>query len=157
MFSSSTNRGYTQREVNNIVYSNEFEDDFHIEFYEGHEPDSPLLVQEITERVLDRLVTKYMAELEKVELIEAADLVEHVPAQGGIATVQQTGRTCKRKWYGSKRCWDTVYNVQKWIDGYSELTVDNYSKVQHIFTESMNVQDIVKKPMGSTFSSIELN
>jgi hypothetical protein len=154
--SSSTNHGYTLRQINNIVYSNQFKDDFHIEFYEGHEPDSPLQIQEISDNALDRLVNRYITELEDSNLIEVTGYEEHIPAQGGMVMVQQTGRTCKRKWYGSKRCWDTVYNVQKWVDGYSELQVNEYSSVQLHFTESMNVEDIVKKPMGSTFSSIKI-
>jgi len=153
IISESKDHGFTQTQINDLVFNNDFDDDILIEFFEGHAPDDPLIVSEIIEDVQERFEEKLYKSLEASNLIEVTGYQDREPAQGGEIDEQHIGRACKRKWYGSKRCWDYVYNVKKWVDGYSSLDLNDYSETNLNFSELVIIDDMIDKNLGSTFSN----
>ncbi len=148
---SGSYNGIRRSDVYDMAFSELHQAAFKMTYTEGHVPDDEAKKQMLQLDVYGRLFDQYMTSLENSGFLKF-QAYEDVPvSDGGTVIVQVPGRVCSRKWYGSKSCRDTVFDVKQWVDGYAHSQIDESKDFESIFTEQVSINEIVSKQASSIF------
>lgn len=143
--------GIRRSDIYDMAFNTRHNGSFKMQYTEGHQPDSEMKQAMLEYDIYGRLFDRYIKSLEDSELLKFQQYEDPNVSDGGYVDFQETGRKCHRKWYGSKKCWDVVYNVKKWVDWQTSVSIDEVNESDFFFQEKTRVNETVNTQRSSSF------